>query len=335
MSVVRLLRPAPTSFVDAHTRRPAFGAYAGPLPAVSLGGAGLVDDVVRRKRWIWACFSADDLLVAFAIVRTGYAASAFVSVLDTKRFALRVNEAWTGPAALARVTDDVHESGVLARFVRPWVRLEVARARPGGGIDVRLRVARLGLEVDAVFVEEGAPAPLSVIADLGRGDIDATEKRALMRLRGHARIGDRRVMLDGGVAGYDYSQGLLPRRTRWRWAYGLGTTSLGELLAFNLTSGFVGEAECAVFDRGGVHGVAEPEISFDRARPSEPWTVRGPGVDLVFRVAGVHAEVRRLGLVRTDFLQPAGVFDGTIELAGRVHAVKGMPGVVEDQDLLW
>lgn len=335
MAVVRLLRPAPSAFADAHTRRPAFGAFAGPLPRVAFAGRTVWLDVVRRKRWLWACIAADDLLVAFAVVRTGYAASAFVSITDTRAGAAVADGAWTGPPALARVTDDVHAPGVIARFVAPRVFVEVARTSPSAGLEVRLRVKRLGLELDAVLAEDPAPTPLAVIADLGDSDLDATEKRSLLPVRGHVRIGPRRIMLDGGVAGYDYTQGLLPRHTRWRWAYGLGKTERGDGLAFNLTRGFVGEAECAVFDRAGVHGVAEPEITFDAADPRAPWTIRGPGVDLVFRVAHVHREVRRLGVVRTDFLQPSGVFDGTLEVAGKVHVVRRMPGVVEDQDVLW
>ncbi len=334
MAVARLLRPAPSSFLDAHTRRPAYGAYVGRLPALGSLCGSLADDLVRRKRWVWACLSAEDVFLAFAVVRTGYAASAFVSVLDTRRFQLE-DCAWTGPPLLGRVTDDVHAAGLVARFAAPRVCLEVSRARKEGGLDVRLRSKRLALEVDAVMLEADAPPPLAVIADLGSGDVDATEKRALMTLRGHARVGHRRIMLDGGRGGYDYTQGLLPRRTRWRWAYGVGTTSRGDPIAWNLTAGFVGEAECAVFDRGGVHGVAEPVIAYDEARPDGPWSVRGSGIDLTFRVAGVHAERRRLGLLRTDFLQPAGTFDGTVEVGGRVHVVRDLPGVVEDQDVLW
>lgn len=335
VSVARLLRPAPASLRDG--ARLALGAFAGPLPPVTFPGLGAKDDLVRRKRWVWACVSAEDLVFAFAVVRTGYAASAFLSVFDVGAFRMVTDGAWTGPAPLGRVTDDVHGCGLVARYASPLprVRIEVTRAAPGSGLDVCVRAPGLGVELDACLGEPATPPPLAVVADLGGGDVDATEKRSLLPVRGHARLGPRRIMLDGGIGGYDYTQGLLPRRTRWRWAYGLGASTRGEPVAFNLTSGFVGEAECAVFDRAGVHGVAEPEISYDPAHPAEPWTVRGPGIDLAFRVAGVHAERRRLGVVRTDFLQPVGVFEGTLELSGRVHEVRGLPGVVEDQDVLW
>ena len=37
----------------------------------------------------------------------------------------------------------------------------------------------------------------------------------------------------------------------------------------------------------------------------------------------------------SHFVQPVGLFEGTIELDGRTHAVKDVPGVTEDQDILW
>ncbi len=342
MAIVRLLRPAPAHFLAADgtgatgsVARPCLGSFTGPLPAVELPGLTFAGDLLRRKRWLWGCIAGSDLLVAFAVVRTGYAASAFVTVMDPRSVRLAGDAAWTGPSFLARVSDDPHAAGLVARFAAPRVLLEVTRAAPGAGLDVHLRIARLDLELDAHLVEDGEPPPLAVIADLGAGCLDATEKRALLPVRGHARALDRRYMLDGTFGGYDYTHGLLPRRTRWRWAFGMGRTLRGEPLGFNVAKGFVGEAECAVFDRNGVHGISEPEIAFDPSRPEGPWSVRGGGLELAFRVAGVHAERRRLGLVRTDFLQPAGVFEGTIEVAGCVHEVRDLPGVVEDQDVLW
>jgi hypothetical protein len=342
VAVARLLRPAPAHFLAAEGAgrrgrgaRPCWGSFTGPLPAVELPGLTLSGELLRRKRWLWGCLAGSDLLVAFAVVRTGYAASAFVTVMDPRSMRLAGDAGWTGPSFLARVTDDPHAAGLVARFAAPRVLIEVTRAAPGSGLDVHLRIARLDLELDAHLAEDGEPPPLAVIADLGAGCLDATEKRALLPVRGRALAEGRRYVLDGTFGGYDYTQGLLPRRTRWRWAFGMGRTVRGEPLGFNVAQGFVGEAECAVFDGSGVHGISAPEITFDPSRPAEPWSVRGPGLDLAFRVAGVHTERRRLGLVRTDFLQPAGVFEGTIEVGGRVHEVRDVPGVVEDQDVLW
>jgi len=42
-----------------------------------------------------------------------------------------------------------------------------------------------------------------------------------------------------------------------------------------------------------------------------------------------------LGVVRSRFLQPVGEFRGTLALAGQTVSLDGLPGVVENQDVLW
>ena len=48
-----------------------------------------------------------------------------------------------------------------------------------------------------------------------------------------------------------------------------------------------------------------------------------------------HAERHDLGVARSRFLQVAGHYDGTVTLAGRVHVLRGVPGVGEDQAVRW
>jgi hypothetical protein len=105
----------------------------------------------------------------------------------------------------------------------------------------------------------------------------------------------------------------------------------GELVAFNLVEGFIGEGECAAFVGGEVRPLGEPRITYANGRPGDPWTLEGEGTSLTFEPAAVHAQRTNLLVVRSRFLQPVGVFRGRI--AG--VDVDGLPGVVEDQDVVW
>ena len=58
-------------------------------------------------------------------------------------------------------------------------------------------------------------------------------------------------------------------------------------------------------------------------------------MDLTFGVGAVHAQHTNLLLVRSRFLQPAGTFSGTMRIDGRDVELDGVPGVVEDQDVIW
>ena len=326
----RILEAAPTSFLDA-TGTPAFGAYAGPMPRVDLGPLGLGDRVARRKRWVYAAVATEELWLAVALVRTGYAATAFAFAYDLVGKRMLVESTVIAPSLVARVGDDFHAQGELARFAMGKTRLTMSREGTTLGLHVRMR----DLEVDAAIDESSGPPAISAIARLGDGLLDATEKRALLAVRGTARCGSRTIALDNGVAGYDYTHGLLPRHTKWRWAFALGRTVSGEPFGFNVVQGFVGEAECAAFLSGEVVPLAEPSFEFDVSEPMRPWRIRGPGIDLTFEPGAVHAQATNLLVVKSRFVQPVGTFSGTVNVRGRDVRVSGLPGVVEDQDVLW
>jgi hypothetical protein len=327
---MRTLSPSPRAFVDPATGAPAFGSYEGTLPRIELG-SDFVDRVLRRKRWVWIALSTEEIWLSAAIVRMGYATSAFAFVFDLRAKRMLADETIVAPPPLAVVADDPHAPGTLARFGFGSRRLAIERR--GEVNELRGRVGPL--EIDATVDESAAPPPIAAVARLGPGLASATEKRALASARGTVTVAGRRFSVDGGLGGYDYTNGSMPRHTRWRWAFAMGRTRDGELVAFNVVEGFVGEAECAAFGRGRVLPIHEPRFDFDARNPTAPWRLRGDGVDLVFEVGAVHAQLTNLLLVRSRFLQPVGIFRGTIRAGGRDIELDGVPGVVEDQDVLW
>ena len=328
-----MLPPAPTAFVDPATGAPAFGSYAGPLPPVTLGSA-LVDRALRRKKWFFVAVSSEEAWMSLAVVRMGYATSAFAYVFDRAAGRMLVDRTVVGPPRAATIADDPHAEGVLATF--GLGRSSVALERRGGTCELRARFAEL--DIDLSFEPSSAPPSISAIAKLGPSLTSATEKRALARTRGQIVASGRRISLDGAMTGYDYTHGLMPRNTRWRWAFAMGNAKDGQPIAFNVVQGFVGEAECAAFRREGTFPIAEPrfELDIDHAsRPERAWRLVGDGIDLTFDVGAVHEQHTNLVVVRTRFLQPAGAFRGTLRIDGRDVELDGVPGVVEDQDVIW
>lgn len=328
---MRSLAPSPTTFADASTGAPAFGSYRGPLPRVALKSLGLRDRFARRKKWLYVALATDDVWISLAVVRTGYAATAFAFAYDLAKKTMLVDRTVLGPAPAGRVADGPHDDGAIARFGLGKTSFVIARG--GSRLDVRVKTG--ALEIEAALEEAAAPPSITAIARLGEGLFDATEKRALAKVTGTARIDGRTIDLERGAGGWDYTHGLLPRHTRWNWAFALGKAADGRPIAFNVVHGFVGEAECAAFLDGDVHPIDEPKFGFDADRPELPWTLRGDGVDLTFETGAVHAQNTKLVVIRSRFVQPVGTFSGMIRIAGKDVLVRGLPGVVEDQDVVW
>jgi hypothetical protein len=201
-----------------------------------------------------------------------------------------------------------------------------------------VHVEARGLSLTASLDTRGAPPAIGAVAQVAPGRFDATEKRALLTVRGALRTGDRTTSLDDALAGYDFTSGLLARHTRWRWAFALGHLEGGEAFALNLVEGFVGAAECAVWVGRELFGVGEGRFAFNRARPSDLWRVRSDDgmAELTLVPVAVHAEERELGLVSSRFIQPCGVWAGRLDLPGRNPcAIQRALGVTESQDVTW
>jgi hypothetical protein len=203
----------------------------------------------------------------------------------------------------------------------------VTLAATGGGDVLAVHGDLGGIALDVSLDFASAPPPIAAIARLGPELASATEKHALATVRGSVEAGGRRHDLSGALGGYDYTNGLMPRRTRWRWAFAMGRTAAGDPVGFNVTEGFVGEAECAVFTSRGVDPLGVPHFTDTGATTS----IAGGGVDLRFTHAAAHAQRKNLVIVRSRFVQAVGTFRGHV---GDLE-IADLCGIVEDQDVVW
>jgi hypothetical protein len=335
---MRSLLPAPDAALDPQSAAPRYGSYRGGLPRVDLSPLlkSRTTRVLRHKRWMYVAMATGDLYVAVCVVRLGYAANAWAFAYDARTARLVVDRSILAAPFACRVGDSSSD-GCEASIRSGRERIEVRRARGATAYDVEADVR--GLTLRARIESKDAPPPITAIARLdgGRGLLNTTEKRALLAATGDAVIDGERRSLDGALAGYDYTNGLLARRTSWRWAFFLGNAASGERVAMNLVQGFVGEAECAAWVDGEVFPLSEGRFSFDAADPLRTWQVTSKGgeVDLRFTPGGAHAEKRNLGLVSSRFIHPIGAFEGTLRAGGRELAVQRALGVTEDQDVTW
>jgi hypothetical protein len=334
---MRELSPAIDSVVDPRTGAPRLGSYRGGLPRVDWSPLGLRAPArrLRHKRWLYVAIATDEVYVALAVIRMGYASNAFIYAYDAVGRRMLDRRSWLASPFAASVGDTGGE-GCHARFRARGASIVVERARrePYYGVHVEAR----GLSLTASLDAGDAPPAVGAVAQVAPGRFDAPEKRALLATRGALRVGGRTVSLDGALSGYDFTSGMLARHTTWRWGFALGRAAGGVPFAVNLVEGFVGEAECAAWVGGELLGLGEGRFEFQRTDPVRPWHVTtSDGVaDLTLTPGAVHEERRDLIVVGSRFVQPCGAWSGRLTVPGRPpiiidHAL----GVTEDQNVTW
>jgi len=328
------LPPAPPSPVDA-AGQPAFGAYAGECGDLSFArlerpyARGPLWRMFHAKRWHFASISGPRLVTAFCVVDVGYAANAFIYLFDREAKRMLADRSFMGlPGLMAKVS---LRAGTGARTSWSGGGARLVLERGGASWHVQARGPG-GLEIEAILGDPPAPT-LCAIARIEGGVANVTHKSACLPVQGTVRLGDRRWDLDGHTGAIDHTYGLLARDTTWRWV-----SAARADLGLNLVQGFNGPVENVVWHDGRIHPVGAAENRLRRTRPRS-----GPGASAAtmlpsispFRPEGERRQDKDLIIARSRYVQPVGVFSGTIRLPGGELQVDDLVGVTEDHTARW
>ena len=317
------LPPAPSSPLGSEGV-PLFGTYEGTTGPVDwFAGPRRLAPRRRWKRWHYVSVSGPEVLLAVAVVHVGWAVSGFAYLFDRRAGRIVADVSVTGAAGRG-ATVSKEPAGAASSILRTR-RLSVRLVRGNG--HWRLEARSPAMTVDATLTE-GIGSSLCAVAPVPRGVVDCTHKTPMLSIEGLASAGGQRFDLAGASAAIDHTTGLLAYDTRWRWA-----SATSASLAFNLTEGFTAPYENALWSGGELRSLPPVTFSFDAARPELPWRIVDDAgvIDLEFRPDGVRRARTDLFAARSIYVQPVGVFQGTV--AGL--AVDDLAGVTEDHVARW
>lgn len=347
------LLPAVPQSVATTQGEPCFGKYQGELPEVDLGrlrgrwALAVAARLLKRKRWLYTFAATPEVAALFAVVDLGYTSSAFAVAVDLKERRPLCDVSFLGaPGPLVEVSDRPG-AGLTASFRTLGGRLSARRGEDDERYQLEVDVSRVRTGSLQTFqwrgelLVAGGPPALTLIAPVeGDGLVNVTQKRGGLLALGSLEVGGKTFRLDGGVGGLDYTQGYLARHTAWRWAFAAGRLADGTPIGFNFAEGFNekdGHNESGFWVGDRLYPLAHARFEYDPKELLDPWrvtTVDG-AVDLRFKPIYVHRDEKDLRLVVSHFAQPVGLFEGTVKAGGRTYTLSNVPGVTEEQDMIW
>ncbi|MBJ7331933.1 MAG: DUF2804 family protein [Solirubrobacteraceae bacterium] len=247
------------------------------------------------KRWRYIAAFSEDMMICVGSARIGPAANAW----------------W---AAWDRRTQRLHG--------RTWLR------RGGVRFDGASVVVLDGDVAIELRVDEGAA--VETVCRVGETQAYTwTSKQAGRPVRGRVALPDAPVLGLRGLAVVDDSAGYHPRHTAWHWSAGVGESTDGRVVGWNLVAGINDPPQGS-----------ERSVWVDGA-PMEAAPVRFDGLAgidgadgerLDFTPEATRERRDNLLLIRSDYEQPFGTFAGT--LPGGVGLSAAM-GVMERHDARW
>lgn len=339
---------------------PEFGVFRGIPDEIGYDGLAaphslnLLQRFMRHKRWTYIFVATDEVILVSAIADAGPTGTGFLMVTDRATGEVLVDVSRPGGAGPLTGVNDMPCGGHRSHYAVPGTLMTIR----GDDLELRLQttmhsfpfipmVSEPWIELDVRLATDVHPG-ITAVTEIQQDHpmVTTTAKNAVLPTRGQLTIRrDGHAVaydLSGGFGGVDYTNGFLPRHTAWRWAFLTGLLPDGRGLGLNLVSGFSGIDDRSHENAVWLHGRAYPldpaaRIEFDREDQMAPWRVSTSdgSVDLTFTPLAVHRESLNLGAVRSRFIQPTGHFSGRLTVAGEDLVVDALPGVVEDQDVLW
>jgi hypothetical protein len=298
---------------------------------------------VRLKEWHYLSFSGDDAFVAIAMVQLGYLSKAFVYAID-RREGWRIAD-YSHIAPLGRsvtMAPSPVRGATTFRAGTNRVAFEATGTPETGGwkVDLDLRLSDRSRLVGGFTVLRGDG--FSLVHKLPSGNPAYTHKDAGLLAEADLRWGDRPIR-GRGLSSSDWTRSLAMRETRWRWAAFTHTLADGRRVGLNLSALVYDDArgeseENVVFVDGRLHSLGGARFELPRNPATEPWRVTSirPGeFELTFEPRGAHRENTNALVLKSQFVQPFGVFTGFVRSGDEAIDVSGAVGVVEDHAAVW
>jgi hypothetical protein len=273
-------------------------------------------DGVWRKRWRYVAAFSDELLLCAARVQAGPLGQTFWLVWDREGQRMWERTKLLAPGGRGEVwTEGAKDEGLVDHA-------------PDEGSVVRIEAQHPEVGSVRAFLHLDGGEWVEAVCETGESNYVWTRKRAGVPIRCDVRIGEESWDVEARAV-EDESAGYHPHHTVWSWSAGIGLTTDGRSVGWNLVSGIndpPGRSERAIWVDG---------------KPSEPGPVTFEDLDAIAFAdgsrLGFSAECERRKeenrlLVRYSYRQPFGTFSGT--LPGGLELERGL-GVMEHHDAHW
>ena len=334
--------------VDKETNRVAFGSYNEPLELnfddyrlVSFFGKKYSKNKTLRnlKKFNYYSFVDHDKVVSIGIVKLGFINNIFAYVHTRKDgiiFDEQINILGT-----KKVTYFGDNYNFKVDYVSKKTQIHVNKNRDGL-IDININFKNQFKCIAKIQIpKEYERAIVCNPADFTKWTF--TEKMTGLVTKEHSiTLNGKPVFKPNSeiICNSDWSAGFFKRKTNWIWA-SCATKINKDLIGFNLTV-FINDAqypESTVWINNKKHIISR--VIFDAnyldhdASEIRIYTEDGM-IDLNYKIAGAKTDIRnRLNIVKTNFHQYIGSFNGTIKLNNKVYKIVDALGCFEFNKTIW
>lgn len=299
---------------------------------------------LRLKQWVHIAVVHDEWYLSLALVDLGFLGTSWLHLFN-RRTGHAFEHSHKLPPGRFRAPENLwdHSGTIETRGYRVSAHNHLDKQVHRFQVNVRAKGSLPAVSGSLTLHEDPARTqPLAVMLPLGPNRPMFSHKSACP-VSGALDVGGEKIEFspDRHVGLLDYHKAFYPRSTFWRWATFATIDASGSLLGVNLTHNVI--RDDAQFNENCIWhgnrltllGAARFDIPKDRMQPWHIHTEDGR-VDLELVPQGRHSERVNLGLVKSAYDQPYGLYSGTLtDSEGVRHHVEKAFGLAEDHVSLW
>ncbi|UCG82007.1 MAG: DUF2804 domain-containing protein [Dehalococcoidia bacterium] len=298
----------------------------------------------RLKEWVHIALVHDNWYLSLAMVDAGFLVTSWLHLFDRRKGEAFEHVRKLPPGrfrAPANVLD--HTGKIEASGYRVYVHNHLEQQVHLFQVEVSEKKSLPAVAGTLLLHEDPARTkPLVAMLPLGPNRPMFTHKSACPA-SGMLEIGGERVEFttDSNVGLLDYHKAYYPRNTFWKWATFGTLDASGSLLGVNLTHNVI-EDDSRYNENCIWHGNSVSLVGAARFKvpgdPMMPWKIQTEdgAVNLELEPQGLRRERVNLGLARSVYDQPYGLYSGTlVDSEGKRHTVERAFGVAEDHIAKW
>lgn len=310
----------------------AWGRYDAPIADPNISAP-----LWRLKEWQYHSVATEEVFFALGIVQLGYVANAFAYAVDLAN----PESFWEFEALLPLgIGVEFSQSSTAGETTLASGRQQISAlcTEKGWLIHCELFSQNQNIQVD-LAIEMGKDQSLALVHPVGNAQPTYTHKMAGLQSTGSLIWQDKRFSLQG-LATVDWTRSHAARLTKWKWASLVAHLPQGHRLGLNLSADVYDNSsaesqENALWLDGRIQSLGKISFILPEQRHKQDWHLSGPDIDLIFTPLGARRSDVDFGLIKSQFIQPFGKFNGLVHFGGKPIALQNAIGVVEDHLALW
>ncbi len=332
----------------AKTNLPEFGTYSGEIEAFPLNDYKFRNIFynlfkhLRAKRWRFTGVFSPEIVMGIAVVDTGYIGTSFAYVYDRKTGEIAE---YTGKSLLARacnITDNLSKGKAVFNQGKNLISMDWDLKNGIELINIAVQTKSNRIEADIEVLEDvKVNESHQVTFPTFKNKFAFTHKIAGLPVTGSIKCNGKAYNLDKdcSFAAIDHTMGYHDYNWKWLWSSLSGLSEEGRIIGLNLVAPITHKTinENVLWIDGKKFVLGESDFE-NKKNIMGIWKIKTKNkmVDLTFEPLKVRSEAINIGIIKSKFAQPIGLYNGHVLLPdGEKIYIKDQIGIAEEHFARW